>query len=847
MVNLEELFTKPRKSVASYGEVLPWFGMMTQGLVLCHDGSLIAGFELDGADIEGIESPEINQRIDILQNAMRQLNDRITLWTVQERRYETDYHYAEFLNPIARVIDFQWGSACESIPNATLRHTVYLGFAYPNKSEAFFEEVRAEMEGSQSGFSAIRNVVSRRLSEKTAIGSVRGRIAEMADEFEQILANFAGIVDSTLGFRRMGGAELLGDLYGRANLASPRGPVHMPDHMVYLNTVLPADDVVRQGKFLEFRGPAKSVQCAVLSTTGLPQSAYSVHMDQLMASPCEYIMVQTFKFLDRTVAEKLIAKAEEFYRNEVKSVMVRLFEQLTQIESEKINTGNLVLAQDAQEALADLTANELTFGYYNMTILALGPTQKEANRSADIIATRLRGSGYTITRETQGMFGAFLGSLPGNSKTQVRRYLVSVANVADLTPIRTITRGEPTHPLFSTVLGRPVPAHIRFLTPYGVPYDCNLHAEDLGHTVVIGGSGSGKTSVMQLLVAQFQKYYPSNTYIFDKDRSMALLTVLMGGQHVDMGSTEKGRMAVNPVKRMLRDNDTMALSKWVAILLSAEGPPLTPEEIEKVSDALQKVAALNEFQWRLGTVYNMLKGVDQRLARRLSAYVDRSDDADGEYGKGVFADYFDNDEDAFSIGSFVCMETGKLLQTAAVSAPFMDYAFYCIEKSLDGNTPTMIYVEEAWYMLANETFEAKINDWLRTFRKKKAFVVFATQSPYELQRLKAWAAFIANVPTFIFLRSIKDSVEQTAAIYRDLFNLNDAQLGLLSGAMPKRDYLIVKPGLTRLVTAAMPRVLLAINDATSREGMVERAQEFARTGGAGWELRFVREVLNVEI
>lgn len=847
MVNLETLFTLPRKSVASYGEVLPWFGVITDGLVLCHDGSLIAGFEYAGEDIEGVNNGEINQRIDYLQNAMRQLNDRITLWTVQERRYETDYNYADYPNAVAGYIDFVWGKSCTSSPNAKLRHTMYLGFSYPNKSEAFFEELRTEMESSANGFQALFSILRKRLTEKTAIGNVRGRLADMADEFEQTILNFGEIVVSTLGFRRLYAEELIGDLYSRANIASPRGPVHLPRKLSYLNTVLPSDDVVRQGDLLEFKGPSRSVYCAALSTTALPGAANSVHMDQLMSSPCEYIMVQTFQFLDRTVAESIIQKAEEFYRNEVKSVMVRLFEQITQIQSDKVNTGNLVLAQDAQEALVDLTAHEMTYGYYNMTILALGADQREATRSADVIATRLRGSGYSVTRERQGIFGAFLGTLPGNSKTQLRKYMVSAENVADFTPIRTISQGEPTHPLFSAALGRTVPAHIRFLTPYGVPYDFNLHAEDLGHTVVIGGSGSGKTSLMQLVVAQFQKYYPSNTYIFDKDRSMGLLSVLLGGTHVDLGDPKHGGIKINPVSRMLRDGDVLSLSKWVAVLLTAQGESLSSEDMEKVSNAIQKVAALSEMQWRLGTLYNMLKGADRDLARKLAAYVDRSEDTDGSYGKGLYSDYFDNDDDSFTLGSLVCMETGKLLQTEAISAPFMDYAFYCIEKSLDGITPTLIYVEEAWYMLANEKFEEKINDWLRTFRKKKAFVIFATQSPFELQRLKAWAAFISNVPTFIFLRSIKDSVEQTAPIYKSLFSMNDAQLRLLSGAVPKRDYLLIKPGLTRLVTATMPKVLIAINEATSREGMVERAKDYAKVHGEGWEFSFLSEVLNVEI
>jgi len=97
-------------------------------------------------------------------------------------------------------------------------------------------------------------------------------------------------------------------------------------------------------------------------------------------------------------------------------VAVRMFERITGIESDKINTGNLALAQDAQEALVELTAGDLSYGYYNMTVLALGNTVRDANRSAEVIASALRSVGFAITRERQGLMSAFLGSLPGKQQ-----------------------------------------------------------------------------------------------------------------------------------------------------------------------------------------------------------------------------------------------------------------------------------------------------------------------------------------------------------------------------------------------------------------------------------------------
>jgi type IV secretion/conjugal transfer VirB4 family ATPase len=844
VVGLDDLFTKPRRTAASYGELIPWFGMATDQIVICHDGSLLAAYAYAGADIEGAVDDDVNRRIDLLQTAMKQLTDRITLWSVQERRYDTSYPQAHYDNVVARLIDEQWAATCTDVPNARLTHRVYLGYSFPTRTEALLEQLRAEMEHSEHALAALGAVLARRFSSRSAIASVQGQLAEMVEEFEGILGSFSSIVVGSLGFRRLAGDYLLGDLFGRANIASPPGPVSTPDRPVYLNTLLPADDLVRQGDLLEFRGPGRAVYCAALSTTGMPPEAYSLHVDRMLALPCEYLLVQTFRFIDRYLAEQAIQSAEQFYRMEVKSVAVRMFERITGIESDKVNTGNLVLAQDAQQALVDLTAGDLSYGYYNMTVLALGNTARDANRSADVIASALRSVGFAITRERQGLISGFLGSLPGNSRAQLRRYLASSANLADLAPIRTISRGEPRHELFCTVLGREVPAHVRFMTPHGVPYDFNTHAQDLGHAVVIGGSGSGKSTFMSLLIAQFLKFYPCQAFTFDKDHSMALLTTLLGGLCIDMAHPDRSGIRINPVRRMLADADDLGLLRWLDVLLSSGGDALSPESKEELSAAVQGLKDLGPQHWRLGTLYSLVNGSNKRLASRLAPYVDRSE-REGSYAKGAYSDFFDNDEDSFSLSNLVCMETGKLLQTPEVAAPFMDYAFYCIERRLDGRTPTMIYVEESWYMLANPTFEEKINDWLRTFRKKRAFVIFATQSPEELQRLQAWAAFISNVPTRIFLPALNDSVTATGPILRALFNLNDAQLELLSVAVPKRDYLLVKPAMTRLVQATMPRVLVAINEATGRSDLREKALEASRAGVFDWQLDYLKEVLHV--
>ena len=848
MVNLEDLITKPRKGASSLSELAPWFGLVDSGIVLCNDGSLLAGFEFEGLSLEGEEDETLNAQIEMLQRSMRGMSDRVTIWSYLERRFMTSYEVSKYIDPVPRKIDEAWGEKVTSVPHAHLTHLVFIGYRMATKSDAFFETVSMEMETNDVNiFKAILKTAKRTLTTAGTVAAVEGRLVEMVSEFEKIIAIFESVTGPRLGFNRLHEDGLLGALYSRLNLGSPPGPLKVPQKLSYLGQAIAADTMVRRGDMFEFTGTTQKRYVAALATTGMPDENYSVHIDQLLSLNCEFAICQMFQFLDIEVAQDTISKAEQHYRMEVKSLATRVSEKLLGKELDKINTGNLRLADDAQQALAELTSSDIAYGYYAMTILAYGETPSDTTRCVDMISGAFRANGYALTREVTGLMPAFLTTLPGNTKTALRKYLASTANLADLLPLRGIRSGSPYHDLFSQVLGRDVPAMVKFMTDYGIPYDFSPHEMDLGHTAIIGGSGAGKTTLMHLLTSMFQKYYPCNTFLFDKDYSMMLITKLLGGNHIDIAVTQGKRVGMNPVRRMLENGDDLSLRRWLEVLITAgsESAQLTGEENEELFACIQAVKAMGTAFWRLGTIYTQVKGTNKKLASKLSPYIDRSESEDDISRKGPFADFFDNDEDAFTLTNIVGMETGKLLMQPQVASPFMDYAFYCIEKKLDGETPTMIYVEEAWYMLSNPVFASKMDDWLRTFRKKKAFLIFATQALDEIASMASVGAFISNVPTRIFLPSINNSVAANAHLYKSIFSLNDAQLQLLANALPKRDYLIVKSSETKLVSAEMPKIIIKINDATARSEMRERANAMSASGNTSWAEEFISEVLHV--
>lgn len=847
MVNLLEMVVTPRRSASSYAELCPWFSLLPGAeMVLCQDSTLLAGFELGGIDAEGVEDGTLNQQINILQNALNAMNENIVVWSFVDKVKRDTYPESKYLGKVSQYVEDSWKAKNGEKVQTALRHTIFFGFRKQNLSDSFIESVNHRVnEGDENFIQAVANTAIQALSAKKTVAKINGHLNEYESEFSKLLSAFSSICSMSLGVRRLHGSELLGELFGRMNIASPKGPINESKYGAYIPQRMSADKLVRRGDSLRFDGPAKQVSVAILSTLDQPDDLCSLHIDELLKLPVEFSICQIFEFIERPAAQQMIQKLEMHYRMEVKSLSTRVAERMSGKDIEKVDTGNLVLADDAQAALVEISSENMTYGFHSMRLLCYGNSERESNQCAETLSGSMRAMGYAVTRESTGLLAAFMSTLPGNAKVNPRKYLASVANVSDLTPIRSFERGDTEHKFFGSVLNRKVPNQITFLTDSTVPYGFNFHESDIGHTLIIGGTGAGKTTLMNLNISMFQKYMPCNTFIFDKDYSTSVMSVLLGGKHIDINTSKDAKVRMNPVRRMLSNGDVLALIEWIKLLaVGTSGIALDDREDAELNLCVQQVASMSEVHWRLSTVYTQMFGLNKKLALKIAKYVDASSGDDDTAGKGQYSAFFDNDEDAFELTNFVCMETGKLLEIPELAGPFLDYAFYAIDKSLNGVTPTFIYIEEAWYAMSNLQFYKKLMDWLRTLRKKKGFVVMATQAMSEMEKLPDLSAFLVNIPTRIFLPSITNAVAENAHLYRKIFNLNDKQLEILSGAIPKRDYLIVKSNTTKLVSADMPSVVIKINDACAKEHLRDKAMQMAEEKQVGWEMKYIKEILN---
>src|SRR5690606_29278434 len=159
----------------------------------------------------------------------------------------------------------------------------------------------------------------------------------------------------------------------------------------------------------------------------------------------------------------------------------------------------------------------------------------------------LNEAGFAARVETVNALEAFLGSLPGHGYPNLRRALLSSANLADLLPTTSVWPGLAHNP--SQYFPPKSPALLWAATDGNTPFRLNLHDSDVGHTLVVGRTGAGKSVLVGSVAAQWMRYPGAQLFYFDHGYSAWLLARACGWAHYDIAAGSAGGLGFQPLAR----------------------------------------------------------------------------------------------------------------------------------------------------------------------------------------------------------------------------------------------------------------------------------------------------------
>lgn len=788
MLNLREYQNRASR-LADY---LPWAALVAPGVVLNKDGSFQRTARYRGPDLDSATQAELVAISARVNDALKRFGSGWALFFEADRHEITGYPSSDFPDPASWLVDQERHGAFEEA-KVHFDTSFYLTLCYLPP-----EDRRSQAEGLLLETPDHR----RRYDAHDHLAAFVMQTDRAFDLFAAALPELWPLDD----------AETL--TYLHSAISTKRHKVLPPETPMYLDAVLA--DCAFTGGLEPMLGDA---HLRVITLLSFPGSTTPGILDALNGLDIEYRWCSRFIPMDKPEATRALSKYRRQWFAKRKSIMAILKEVMMNEQSALVDSDADNKAADADEALQELGADHVAYGYFTTTIVVTDDDPLAVDEKLRTVERAVSGAGFAAIRENVNAVDAWLGTLPGHLYANVRQPMISTLNLAHMTPLSSVWAGPERN---EHLQGPPL---LLAETGGATPFRLCLHQGDVGHTLVVGPTGAGKSVLLALLALQFRRYPKSQIYFFDKGGSARSATLGMGGTWYDLGGD--GELAFQPLSRIDDAHQRSWAQEWVCALLANEQVAVTPDVKDSVWSALCNLAQAPGPERTLTGLVALLQSNPLRQA--LQPYT-----LNGPHGR-----LLDADTDRLALDDVQCFEMEEIMHARSAVLPVLTYLFHRLEERLDGR-PTMLILDEAWVFLDDPEFAGRIREWLKTLRKKNVSVIFATQSLTDIASSSIAPALIESCLSRIFLPNERALEPQQRVIY-DGFGLNDRQVEIIARAIPKRDYYFQSRQGNRLFNLALGPIALAFCAASSKEDQYLLARLSRETEGGDFAARYLKE------
>jgi type IV secretion system protein VirB4 len=552
-----------------------------------------------------------------------------------------------------------------------------------------------------------------------------------------------------------------------ARILSPVSKPRIQSTNENMSNVMTADEISfdKNGVIAASHGTDKKYMAA-LSFKTAPDYMDEDFFDAVGAIQTEMIVMNMFNILGTARTDTIIKQ------------------KLSSTDSNK-NESSEIAAQQISEALysmdENISNNQTMVDYYPLFLIT-GDSQEELNDFVDEFNKVCAGFGITSVVENFAAKPAWFSMIPGFDTFPRSFKLLSQTAVTSI-------------PLSSSPVGvqnsdwGPGPLVV-FPSSSGSPYMFQFHVSGapaaVGHTLTIGPTGGGKTTLFSFLIAMSLRHDKLKAFFFDRNRGAEIFTLATGGKYLTFDTKTRDQVAagfktnLNPFKMDDTPENRAFLRRWLMIL-SGQNDAQSLDEIARA--VAINYDYLDESQRKLKNLWVANFASDGNMRPALKKWVD-----DLQYG-GVF------NEDADTLDLFSRLTTfdfTDILQDETLAPAVISYILHQINTTtLAAGNPALIMIDETAPMLENKMFRDNFIVGLQEGRKNRQAYMAAFQRANVLDKLGIGDVVRGQAQTILFFRN----PAADASDYQ-YWNLNPLELAFIQGrAYPnlKRAVLLSRP------------------------------------------------------
>lgn len=717
-------------------QYLPYARHVNEHVVALDNGEYMAVFALDGIAFETADVSTINDWHEKLNTAWRTVaHERVAVMVHTIRRIERGYPDGDFQSTFARDLDAAY-------KRRVLAKRLFVNEHY--LTVIYRPAVGAADKAASSVFSIFSKATAAEAEEE-----IIDTFNDILRDVEKLLGRVNPRVLGVYDFNGLQFSEPM-ELIQRIMTADNR---RVPLVRGHLGRAVYSDRVIFGQELFEVREPGGSRCGGVLAVREHAARTFPGQLNALLEAKFEFVLGQGFAFLGKQMG----------------------METARRKRAQLSATDDVAFSQQAQldEAMDDLQSNRFVLGEHHLALSVFGETPKILAENLSVARAALSESGIVAAREDLALEAAYWSMLPGNFAWRTRPAALTSRNFGALAPIHTYPMGRPDGNHWGKAVAM-------LKTTANSPYYFNFHFGDVGHTLILGPSGGGKTVIQNFMLSQAEKSGARMAFI-DKDRGAEIFVRAAGGTYLALKNGQPSGFA--PLKALDESpRNREFLSTWLRQLVAPESGELSPQELYQLNQALDAVARLPR---ELRSVSAVRSQLDQTNVDGIGARLERWT-KNGEFGW-----VFDNEADTLRLDArLMGFDMTDFLENDAIRPPLMSYLFHRLDDIVDGK-PVIIDIDEFWKALGDPAFRQFARDGLKTYRKRNAMMMFGTQSPADALRSDIAETIIEQCPTKILL----PNPNAQARDYIDGLNLTEAEFRLIKVDLsPESRRFLIKQG-----------------------------------------------------
>ncbi|EAI8568530.1 AAA family ATPase [Campylobacter sp. TTU-622] len=409
---------------------------------------------------------------------------------------------------------------------------------------------------------------------------------------------------------------------------------------------------------------------------------------------------------------------------------------------------------------------------FSVYILAenLEDLETKTNELKGILANQ----NLNIVRETINQKALYFSFFPSRANLNARKRTLKVSNLASIASFEKDVLG-----FDKNDWGDEPVTIFRHLS--GTPYLFNFHwtpegDKPSGHTMIIGGTGAGKTTLAQFLMCNLYKY-DIDIFSMDKLRGMYNFATYTNGEYHDADFSD---FKLNP----------FAL-------------PYTSENKEFLKNFIRTMANLSDTQ------YNAINEITRTIERlysnkteedifTLSDFIDSlqldEDDIKGRL-RPFKQSIFDNKEDALSFSKQLSiLNMDSILKNPTMAGLTASYIFHRLKNSAKNSKKRgfFCFIDELKDFLMDENMRESILESILEVRKIGGVMCMGFQNLSFFDDIPKGASFLENIANYIIFPTTN---AQTLENMRNKLNLTPTEIKFLQEAGTNSRQVLLKMNL----------------------------------------------------